>query len=208
MHEVLLLNANAQPLSYLPISSISWQQAIKLLYLDAATALHTYDDWEVHSPSATMQVPSVTILRRHVHDVREWVARDSGGPQKALVFLRDLFICQYCGQHFPRSQLTIDHVVPRKFGGRTRWDNVVAACDRCNCDRGCDIKIQPRTKPFRPTYSMLIKNMRKFPLSVPSLHWNWYLGWHEDKVRLIDPRNGKILNDNFDFGVRVPVECF
>lgn len=206
MHEVLLLNANAQPLSYLPISSISWQQAIKLLYLDAAVALHHYEDWEVHSPSATMQVPSVAILRRHVHDVREWVARE-GGPQKPLVFLRDLFVCQYCGQQFPRSQLTIDHVVPRKYGGRTRWENITTACEACNCERGCDVRVQPRTKPYRPTYSMLIKNMRRFPLSVPSEHWNWYLGWSEDKLRLIDPRKGKILNDNFDFGVRVPVEC-
>lgn len=206
MHEVLLLNANAQPLSFLPVSSISWQQAIKLLYLNAASALHHYDGWEVHSPSATMQVPSVIILRKQVHNMREWVPRD-GGPQKSLVFLRDLFICQYCDKPFPRSQLTIDHVVPRKYGGRSRWDNVTTACGPCNCERGCDIRMQPKCKPFRPSFSLLMKNMRKFPLTIPHATWNYYLGWDESRLRLIDPRNGKLHNDNFDFGVRVPVEC-
>ena len=206
MHHVLLLNANAQPLSFLPISSISWQQAVKLLYLDAASALHDYDDWEVHSPSISMAVPAVLILRKHVHNLRDWVARDAVGPQKPLVFLRDMFTCQYCDQPFARSQLTIDHVLPRKFGGRTRWDNVATCCIRCNCVRGCDTRIQPRRQPFRPTYGLLLKNMRRFPLSIPHVSWNYYLGWGEDKVRLIDPRNGRILNDNFDFGVRVPVE--
>jgi len=206
VHHVLLLNANAQPLSFLPISSISWQQAVKLLYLDAASALHDYDDWEVHSPSISMAVPAVLILRKHVHNLRDWVARDAVGPQKPLVFLRDMFTCQYCDQPFARSQLTIDHVLPRKFGGRTRWDNVATCCIRCNCVRGCDTRIQPRRQPFRPTYGLLLKNMRRFPLSIPHVSWNYYLGWGEDKVRLIDPRNGRILNDNFDFGVRVPVE--
>lgn len=205
VHHVLLLNADAQPLSFLPISTISWQQAIKLLYLDAATALHSYD-WEVHSPSVSMLVPAVLILHKHVHNLREWVARDACGPQKPLVFLRDMFTCQYCGQMFPRSQLTIDHVMPRKFGGRTRWDNVATCCIRCNCERGCDIRIQPKHRPFKPSYGLLLRNMRTFPLSIPHESWNYYLGWSADKVRLIDPYNGRILNDNFDFGVRVPVE--
>lgn len=206
MHEVLLLNANAQPLSFLPISSISWQQAIKLLYVDAATALHHYDGWEVHSPSATMQVPSVLILRQQVRNLREWTPRETG-PQKSLIFLRDSFICQYCNKQFPRSQLTIDHVVPRKYGGRSRWDNVTTACSYCNGVRGCDVRMQPITKPFRPSYRLLIRNMRNFPLTLPDVAWNWYLGWNDDKIRIINPRNGQIVND-FDFGVHVPVECF
>jgi 5-methylcytosine-specific restriction endonuclease McrA len=206
MHECLLLNANAQPLSFLPISSISWQQAIKLLYLDAASALHHYDDWVVHSPSATMQVPAVAILRKQVHNVREWIPRE-GGPQKSLVFLRDLFICQYCDHQFPRNQLTLDHVVPRKYGGRSRWENLATCCSACNGERGCDIRMQPKTKPFRPTFSLLIKHMRMFPLTVAHRSWNWFLGWDDSQLRVIDVRRHSLSNDNFDFGVRVPVEC-
>lgn len=206
MNEVLLLNADAQPVSYLPISSVSWQEAIKFMYVGAAEVLHSYDGWEVRSPSTTMSVPSVIMLHDQVKTLRTWVARDAGGPQKHLVFLRDMYMCQYCNEQFPRSRLTIDHVIPRFYGGRTKWDNITTACETCNCQRGHDISWQPKVKPFRPTYGQLLKNMRKFPVSLPHESWNYYLGWDEDKVRLIDPRTGRMVNDNLDFGIRLTVE--
>jgi 5-methylcytosine-specific restriction endonuclease McrA len=48
------------------------------------------------------------------------------------LFRRDDHRCLYCGQQFPRSELTRDHVLPTSRGGRDRWENVVAACRRCN----------------------------------------------------------------------------
>lgn len=198
--EVLLLNADAQPISFLPLSSVSWQEAIHLVYLDRADALHFYEDWFVHSPSVTMQVPSVMMLRKQVRNVRHWMARDH--IQKELVFLRDMFVCQYCHEQFPRSRLTIDHVIPRVLGGRTKWDNVTTSCSECNCNRGCDVTVQPRLKPFRPTYSLLLRNMRQFPIAVPSEEWNFYLQWDPDKVR-ITPR---VKHNGFDFGGRFALE--
>jgi 5-methylcytosine-specific restriction endonuclease McrA len=44
------------------------------------------------------------------------------------VFARDHWTCQYCGA--PAENL--DHVVPKSRGGTHTWDNVVAACRRCN----------------------------------------------------------------------------
>lgn len=204
---VLLLNADATPVSFLPISSISWQEAIKFIFIGSAEPLHNYDDWVVHSPSTTMNVPSVIILKKQVRALRTWVARDAGGPQRHLVFLRDLYVCQYCGEQFPRKLLTLDHVVPRYHGGRTTWNNVVSACEFCNCKRGHDMRIQPKVKPFRPTYSDLIKNMRKFPISLPALEWNYFLGWDMSKIRLVDPRSGKTVNENVDFGIRLNLDC-
>src|SRR3972149_5320590 len=49
------------------------------------------------------------------------------------VFLRDKFVCQYCGS---REDLTFDHIVPRSRGGHTTWTNVVAACSNCNLRKG------------------------------------------------------------------------
>ena len=49
------------------------------------------------------------------------------------VFLRDRFMCQYCGR---KDDLTFDHLIPRSRGGQTRWDNVVAACAPCNLSKG------------------------------------------------------------------------
>lgn len=202
-HEVLLLNADAQPISFLPLSSISWQDAIHLIYLDRVDVLHCYEDWFVHSPSVTMQVPSVMILRRQIRNARQWTAREH--IQKDLVFLRDLFVCQYCTEQFPRNRLTIDHVTPRVLGGRTRWDNVSTCCHPCNSKRGHNIDIQPRTKPFRPTYSQLLRNMRRFPISIPSQEWNFYLQWDPDKIQLITPRTH---HNGFDFGGRFALESY
>ncbi|MEM6582033.1 MAG: HNH endonuclease [Pseudomonadota bacterium] len=48
------------------------------------------------------------------------------------LFRRDDYRCLYCGQKFSRSDLTRDHVIPTSRGGTNRWENVVAACKRCN----------------------------------------------------------------------------
>ncbi len=201
MNDTLVLNADARPISFLPISSISWQEAIKALYIGAAEALHVYKDWKVHSPSMTMQVPSVIILKKQVKVTPTIIG--TGNPQRHLIFLRDLHQCQYCNEQFQRSQLTIDHVIPKKYGGKTRWDNVTTCCSPCNANRGHNTHIQPRNKPVRPTFGDLMKNIRKFQISMPSIDWNNFLGWEESKIRLVDPRTGKIVNDNVDFGIRL-----
>jgi 5-methylcytosine-specific restriction endonuclease McrA len=203
MSDVLLLNADARPISFLPPSTECWQNAMTRLYKGEAEVLHTYDDWEVHSPSVTMLVPSVIILKKQIKKVRTWIARDNTA-QRDLVFLRDLYVCQYCGDQFPRKSLTLDHVTPRYNGGRTKWDNVSTSCSACNCKRGHDERIQPHTKPYRPTYDQLISNMMKFPITIPALEWNYYLGWEENLVRVINPKNNKkysSLNDDFNFGL-------
>src|SRR5881398_1905566 len=41
------------------------------------------------------------------------------------VFERDKNTCQYCGNIFERSDLNLDHVLPRDRGGLTTWENVV-----------------------------------------------------------------------------------
>ena len=103
MSHVLLLNADARPISLLPLSTEIWQDAMIRLYKGEAEVLHSYDDWEVHSPSVTMAVPSVVILKNQIKLSRPWIARDNTA-QKDLVFLRDLYVCQYCNEQFPRRK--------------------------------------------------------------------------------------------------------
>jgi len=52
------------------------------------------------------------------------------------LFARDRNQCQFCGAHFPTSELSIDHVIPRAQGGLDTWDNLVCACVRCNARKG------------------------------------------------------------------------
>ena len=53
------------------------------------------------------------------------------------LFRRDDHRCLYCGNRFSRSELTRDHVVPTSRGGTDKWENVVAACKRCNWLKDC-----------------------------------------------------------------------
>ncbi len=48
------------------------------------------------------------------------------------LFRRDDNRCLYCGLQYTRSELTRDHVIPSSRGGTDKWENVVAACRRCN----------------------------------------------------------------------------
>ena len=51
------------------------------------------------------------------------------------LFRRDDYSCLYCGQRCTRHELTRDHVLPKSRGGTDRWENVVAACKRCNWNK-------------------------------------------------------------------------
>lgn len=66
------------------------------------------------------------------------------------LFARDRNRCQYCGQSFPTSELTIDHVNPRSQGGGDTWDNLVCACVKCNARKGGRTPEQARMKLKRP----------------------------------------------------------
>jgi 5-methylcytosine-specific restriction endonuclease McrA len=205
--EVLLLNADVAPVNWLPLSLISWQNAVRLIWLDVVDVLHTYENRFVHSPSLTIEVPSVVMLRKQVKGFRNWVAHEDSPPDY-LVFLRDCFTCQYCLKQFARKDLTIDHVTPKCYGGRTQWKNCVAACSACNGRRGCNYHIRPANKPYLPTMAQLVKNMRKFPIAVAHPSWNLYLKWEPSRVHLSTQDNIKVLNDNFDIGTDVPVEYY
>ena len=61
----LMLNADGAPISYLPLSTIPWEDAIKYLVLDKATPLEFYEDWIVHSANWETPVPSVMILKEY-----------------------------------------------------------------------------------------------------------------------------------------------
>ena len=85
----LVLNSDFRPLSYYPLSLWSWQDAIKAVFLERVTIIENYDK-EVHSPSITVNIPSVIALKNFV------TLRRSPAFTRFNVFLRDNFTCQYC----------------------------------------------------------------------------------------------------------------
>lgn len=65
------------------------------------------------------------------------------------IFARDRNLCQYCGHHFPTSELSLDHVLPRSQGGTSLWTNLVCACTRCNARKGGRTPQQAHMKLIR-----------------------------------------------------------
>jgi 5-methylcytosine-specific restriction endonuclease McrA len=92
---------------------------------------------------------------------------------RANVFLRDEFTCQYCG--CKGKDLTFDHVLPKSRGGKTRWDNVVAACQACNLKKAAKTTSQAGFKlkkvPTKPSPEVLLNKGKKFPPS--DMHKSW-----------------------------------
>jgi 5-methylcytosine-specific restriction endonuclease McrA len=114
----LLLNATFEPLCV-----VSSRRAIVLVLADKAVAVDCTAD-VVHAATVSLPVPVVVRLTRYVR-----VPYPTTVPlSRRAVFTRDGQTCVYCGG----SATSIDHVVPRSRGGTHTWDNVVAACRRCN----------------------------------------------------------------------------
>mmetsp|Transcript_28185 Transcript_28185/g.110739 ORF Transcript_28185/g.110739 Transcript_28185/m.110739 type:complete len:270 (-) Transcript_28185:951-1760(-) len=174
---VLVLNADYQPLSYLPLSVWPWQEAVKAFYLDRVSIVATYNS-EVRSPSVTMEIPSVVCLRSyHKHSLKSIPAFT-----RFNVFLRDNFRCQYCGKRQKATDLTFDHVLPKKYGGKCNWSNIVSACIKCNGRKGSRmIKNIPDMAllktPTVPTMHELQFESRKFPPKYLHESWRDYLYW-------------------------------
>ncbi|WP_299308700.1 HNH endonuclease [uncultured Croceicoccus sp.] len=167
----LVLNADYSPLSYYPLSLWPWQTAIKAVFLDRVDIVASYER-QVHSPSLDMQIPSVIALREYV--------KPSEFPAftRFNVFLRDRFECQFCGSP---KQLTFDHVVPRRLGGKTSWENIVAACAPCNMRKGGrtpkQANMQLKLAPIRPTNWQLQQRGREFPPHYLHETWRDWLYW-------------------------------
>lgn len=164
--KTLVLNADFIPLNLVPISEISWKDAICLVYKDKATVLEEYNV-EVHSPTITIKIPSIIVLREYKY------FKKFAKLNKYNVKLRDGFKCQYCNKTFSHRSLTVDHVKPKAKGGKNEWTNLVAACKHCNA-RKKDTHYSPIKRPRKPTYYDLARRYIKHEEKInPS--WKKYI---------------------------------
>ena len=118
MGRSLVLNATLQPLAVVP-----YRRAVVLVLKEKAD-LVVSNGVVFRSERVEIPAPSVVKLRYFVrvpHRARAALTRRA-------VFARDHWVCQYCGN----TAENVDHVLPKSRGGGHSWDNVVAACRRCN----------------------------------------------------------------------------
>lgn len=169
MSDTLVLNADGNPYSILPLSAINWQDAIRYMVLDKVHVLEWYDDWMVSSPTWETKVPAVIM-------VKKFVKKNSNVRfSKFNVMLRDNFECQYCSVVLTRSTATMDHVVPVSKGGKTSFTNVVTACNPCNSTKSDRTDIKPKKEPVMPTYFDLVKNKRSLDIAYRHPSWQKFL---------------------------------
>lgn len=134
---VLVLNANFQP-----INITSTYRAINLILAKKATLILN-GRGIIRSVSTVFPLPSVIRLNQMIKRPRPLVSFT-----RHEIFRRDHFTCQYCNKQ--TSHLTIDHVIPRRLGGKTNWENVVSACSRCNHIKGGMTPQQSGMYPAKP----------------------------------------------------------
>ncbi|AEI66797.1 HNH endonuclease [Corallococcus macrosporus] len=155
---------------YQPVHVTSVKRAFSLLYLGVAKAidsqyrLYEFADWAELSATQdcittidrTIRVPRVLVLSAYDH-----LPRGRVRFSRLNIYARDNDTCQYCGQNLPRSELNLDHVMPRTQGGKTTWENVVCSCVPCNLRKGGRTPEQAHMKllkkPVRPRWTPLFR---------------------------------------------------
>lgn len=168
-----MLNSSVLVLNryYQPVHVTSVKRGLTLLYQGVARAidnqyrLYEFADWaelsaanhdSIHTISRTIRVPRVLVLSAY-----EFLPKAKVRFSRLNIYARDVDTCQYCGEQLPRSELNLDHVLPRSQGGKTTWENVVCSCIECNLRKGGRTPDQARMKllkkPVRPRWTQFFR---------------------------------------------------
>ena len=169
MSDTLVINADGLPVSVIPLSVVSWKEAILYMYHDKCDVMEWYDNWIVHSARWETRVPAVIMLKDYLRRATE--VRFS----KNNVFLRDQYHCLYCGTGVTNNSGTLDHVVPISRGGRTNWENIVTACSPCNMRKGNRLNMKPQYAPYKPGYYELVRKRKQLPFNLRHNSWAQWL---------------------------------
>lgn len=178
------LNANVLVLNrfYMAVRVCSARRAFSLLFRELAEVINVEDgkyasydfeswtelsayrdqfsedtDW-VRTVRFSVAVPKIIRLFSYDRLPKQTVKLN-----RRNIYARDRNTCQYCGDRFPTSELTLDHVVPRTLGGDNSWQNLVCACVKCNSRKGGRTPDQAKMslirKPVQPRRNPVI-NLR------------------------------------------------
>jgi len=163
-HEVLLLNAN-----YEPLNVCNLRRAVSLVLVGKAevideTGTHFLSSEDVH------EIPSIVRMR---YQVRRPIPKLRLSRHSILA--RDNYECQYCGS---TRDLTLDHVIPRWTGGPHTWENLVTCCRKCNLKKADKTPQQANMKlkkqPKQPHYVPYL-SLQKYMTAIEREDWAFYI---------------------------------
>jgi 5-methylcytosine-specific restriction endonuclease McrA len=162
MAKVLVLNA-----SYEPLNITNWQRAVVLLLKGKAEQV------EHNGKMLAPNFPLPTVIRLY-HYVN--LPYKDVPLTRRNILHRDGHSCQYCG--FTGEELTLDHVIPKSRKGGDSWENMVAACVKCNVKKGNktpkEAGMPLRKNPRRP-HSGLYFEVTKYLRGGGHQEWKKYL---------------------------------
>lgn len=162
---ILRLNIAGQPIEWL-----HWQDAVSLFARDIVawslgdTVRQVRGGYSrITGHQSCIDVPSIVAC-----DGDRVMRQRSYYPlSNRTLFARDGYLCMYCGKQYFDGDLTRDHILPKSRGGQDVWENVVAACRRCNQfkgDRTLDqLSMELIALPYRPNlaeYLALVNDRR------------------------------------------------
>ncbi|MBI4366595.1 MAG: HNH endonuclease [Deltaproteobacteria bacterium] len=152
--------------AYFPVHITTVRRAFCMLYQGIVKVVNeeyetfTFDSWM--ELSAAHPHESIGLINRMIRVPRvvllvayDRIPRRGIRFSRLNILLRDHHTCQYCQRKLPKTELNLDHVIPRARGGLTIWENVVTSCHACNLRKGgrtpeaAGMKL--KRKPFRPT---------------------------------------------------------
>lgn len=154
---------------FVPVSVTSLKRAFILLYGGSAKAVDNdyqtfdFESWSqirsideedcVRTVSRVIKAPRVILLVRY-----DGYHRKQPRFNRINIFRRDGDKCQYCTKTYNKSELTLDHVVPRSLGGKSVWENIVCCCIKCNRKKGGRTPEQAGmnllNRPVKPKWSL------------------------------------------------------
>lgn len=154
-------------LAGMPIEWIDYRDAVRLYHTDQVAytcGVHLYTvHGGVNSRTGARSVIDVNSIiattgKQLGYDDKR---RNYTPPlNNRTLFRRDANVCMYCGVRFMSRDLTRDHITPLSQRGKDAWQNVVAACKRCNNHKGGRTPEQAGMQlvavPFVPTYAEYI----------------------------------------------------
>ena len=147
---MLVLNQNYEPLSVCNV-----KKAIMLLFLRKADLIESSSGKVIRSVSIALPVPTVVRVSSFVPVPYKKIILS-----RKNILRRDGHRCQYCGRG--DVPLTLDHVHPKSKGGEDSWENLVAACVKCNNKKGDstpeEAGLQLMRPPMKPNHVTFIRH--------------------------------------------------
>jgi 5-methylcytosine-specific restriction endonuclease McrA len=165
--EVLVLNK-----SYEFLQIINIRKAIRLLVKGKAEVVEPVEGKFFQTIGLAFPVPSVIRLLEMVYFKKKPVSFT-----RRRVFIRDKFTCQYCATK--GVKMTIDHVQPQSRGGKSNWENTVAACIPCNKKKAdkslseCGMTL--RLRPKQPSFFQFLRSSSALADPKRLARWGTYL---------------------------------